>query len=132
MIIRHRILAELLEQGARSTLTIPVHKPAPPIVINQAMAASQVLNPNNPRGITSNALEIDSMRSLGINPSHALQHPGFYYYMAAKCTEMRRTRFLVAVEAEVSLSEGYGFCFHIVITTAAISTIRHNITGFRQ
>jgi hypothetical protein len=71
------------------------------------MAASQILNPNNPRGITpTNALEIDSMRSLGINPSHTLQHPGFYYYMAAKCTEMRRTRFLAALEAEVSLFEG--------------------------
>lgn len=65
------------------------------------MATSQVL-PSNARGITAtNALEVESMRSLGINPSHTLQHPGFYYYMAAKCTEMRRIRFLAAVEAEV-------------------------------
>jgi len=43
---------------------------------------------------------MESTRSLGINPSHALQHPGFYYFMAAKCTEIRRQRFLAALELE--------------------------------
>jgi trafficking protein particle complex subunit 11 len=86
------VLAELLEQGMRSDLIIPVHK---------APAAAQTSN--NLRGTAqTSALELESMRSLGINPSHALQHPGFYYYMAAKCTEMRRERFLAATEAEVS------------------------------
>ncbi|KZS99569.1 uncharacterized protein LAESUDRAFT_765393 [Laetiporus sulphureus 93-53] len=28
------------------------------------------------------------------------QHPGFYYYMAARCTERRRERFLAALDAE--------------------------------
>ena len=42
------------------------------------------------------------MKSLGINPNHALQHPGFYYYAAARCTEMRRSRFLAALETEVN------------------------------
>ncbi len=42
------------------------------------------------------------MRVLGINPNQALQHPGFYYYMAARCTERRRERFLAALESEVS------------------------------
>jgi hypothetical protein len=49
----------------------------------------------------SSALEIEAMRTMGVNPSHALQHPGYYYYMAAKCTEARRERFLAAAEAEV-------------------------------
>ncbi|KAF5372683.1 hypothetical protein D9615_009870 [Tricholomella constricta] len=82
---QHRILAELLEQGTRSTSMLPVHKP----------------NHNSGSGgLAAGTLEVESMRSLGINPSHALQHPGFYYYMAAKCTEMRRERFLTALELE--------------------------------
>lgn len=41
------------------------------------------------------------MRVLGLNPTQALQHPGFYYYTAARCTESRRARFLRALENEV-------------------------------
>ena len=88
---RHRVLAELLEQGTRSTLEIPVHKPA---LSNSNFSQSQ----QNLRA--ASGVEYGS---LGINPSHALQHPGFYYYLAARCTEMRRSRFLVAVESEVNL-----------------------------
>jgi trafficking protein particle complex subunit 11 len=90
---RHRVLAELLEQGTRSTLVIPVHKPASS---NSSLSQSQQNLKAAP------GVEYDTLRSLGINPSHALQHPGFYYYMAARCTEMRRSRFLAAVESEVN------------------------------
>ncbi|KAJ6631526.1 Gryzun, putative trafficking through golgi-domain-containing protein [Mycena sp. CBHHK59/15] len=90
---QHRILAELLEHGTQSKLVIPDHRP-----VNPALAASQRASVTVP----SNTLEIDAMRIMGINPSHALQHPGFYYYMAAKCTEARRERFLAAAEAEAS------------------------------
>lgn len=94
------------------------------------MATFQAL-PSNARGSTaSNALEVDTMRSLGVNPSHTLQHPGFYYYMAAKCTEMRRIRFLAVVEAEVRPFIPYNVSFLITCTTIAISTIRHLIAGF--
>ena len=94
---RHRILAELLEQGIRSTLTIPSHRPtAAPSATAAAVPASGA---QPPRGV----LEVDSMRTLGLNPSHALQHPGFYYYMAARCTEKRRERYLLSIEAEVSV-----------------------------
>jgi hypothetical protein len=87
---RYRILAELIDQGTRSGLLIPVHKPvAPP---NPATAATRA---------AMGVAELDALRSLGINPSHALQHSGYYYYMAAKATDMRRERFLAAVEAEV-------------------------------
>ncbi|RDB24899.1 Trafficking protein particle complex subunit 11 [Hypsizygus marmoreus] len=96
---QNRIFAELLDQGTRSTLKIPIHKPAPATTSN----AAYVQNLNNPRGSgAAGATEVDSLRLLGINPSHALQHPGFYYYMAAKCTEMRRERFLAALEMEQS------------------------------
>ncbi|KAJ6497565.1 Gryzun, putative trafficking through golgi-domain-containing protein [Mycena sanguinolenta] len=88
---QHRILAELLEHGTQSKLVIPDHRPA-----NPALVAAQKLSVNIP----SSALEIEAMRTMGINPSHALQHPGYYYYMAAKCTEARRERFLAAAEAE--------------------------------
>jgi hypothetical protein len=90
---RHRVFAELLEQGTRSTLTIPSHKPVPPPSPIHAAAAAAM-----PKGV--NALDA---ASLGLNPSHALHHPGFYYYMAARCTEMRRTRFLAAVDATVTM-----------------------------
>lgn len=89
---RHRVLAELLEHGLRSDLVLPEHKPLPP---NNNHAASQVMTR------PAVGVEYESARSLGINPSHALHHPGFYYYVAATCTELRRRRFLAAVEAEV-------------------------------
>ena len=99
---RHRVLAELLEEGTRSTLTIPSHRPSitpsTTSATSPSVAASQAPSANTLRGV--NLLDMDAMRVFGINPSQALQHPGFYYYMAARCTEMRRERFLVAVETE--------------------------------
>lgn len=89
---RHRVLAELLEHGLRSDLVLPEHRPLP---VNSNHAASQMI------ARPAVGVEYESARSLGINPSHALHHPGFYYYVAARCTELRRKRFLAAVEAEV-------------------------------
>ena len=43
---------------------------------------------------------LEAMRVLSLNPNQALQHPGFYYYMAAWCTEQRRERFLSALEGD--------------------------------
>ncbi|KAJ7503038.1 Foie gras liver health family 1-domain-containing protein [Mycena galericulata] len=90
---QHRILAELLEHGTQSKLVIPDHRP-----VNPALAASQ----RSSVAVPTSALEIEAMRTMGINPSHALQHPGYYYYMAAKCTEARRERFLATADAEAS------------------------------
>ena len=85
---RHRVFAELLEQGTRTTLKIPSAYPPPApsaaAVAAQALEASQI--------------GLDAMRVLGLNPNQALQHPGFYYYMAARCTERRRERFMLASE----------------------------------
>ena len=82
------MFAELLEQGTRTTLKIPSAYPPPApsaaAVAAQALEASQI--------------GLDAMRVLGLNPNQALQHPGFYYYMAARCTERRRERFLSAME----------------------------------
>lgn len=50
------------------------------------------------------------MRVLGLNPANALQHPGFYYYMAARATERRRTQFfavLSSVEASGTNLPGF-------------------------
>ncbi|KAG6920032.1 hypothetical protein DXG01_010100 [Tephrocybe rancida] len=101
---QHRVLAELLEQGTRSTLTIPVHRPV--TSANTNLAAS--LHNGSARA-PPGMLETETIRSLGINPSHALQHSGFYYFMAAKCTETRRERFLAALEIEVSPTPTEGF-----------------------
>ncbi|KAF5354759.1 hypothetical protein D9756_005506 [Leucocoprinus leucothites] len=100
---QNRLFAELLEQGTRTNLVIPVHKP-------QALAPS--IGTSQPSS-TQRLAGIDSdPRALGLNPSHALQHPGFYYYAAARCTEMRRMKFQIALEAEesghpISLSPGF-------------------------
>ncbi|KAG9221235.1 hypothetical protein CCMSSC00406_0008930 [Pleurotus cornucopiae] len=99
---QHRVLAELLEQGARTTLAIPVHSPAPP-PSTAALAASQLQSSVT----TIRGVEYDALRSLGLNPTHALQHPGFYYYMAAKCTELRRDKFQTALEAELTATPGF-------------------------
>ncbi|KAH8827913.1 Gryzun, putative trafficking through golgi-domain-containing protein [Flagelloscypha sp. PMI_526] len=80
---QHRILAELLEQGTRSTLVLPKHQPSP------LTTASSQSNP------------LIAARSVGINPSHALQHPGFYYYLAAKCTESRKERYEEILKADL-------------------------------
>ncbi|KAF9022277.1 hypothetical protein BDZ89DRAFT_208493 [Hymenopellis radicata] len=107
---QYRILSELMEQGTHSSLIIPSHQP-----VAFTNALNSLLSSSSPqaasRGSTP-ALEIDGLRSLGLNPSHALQHPGFYYYMAARCTEMRRERFLATLEAEATehgISSSPGF-----------------------
>ena len=47
----------------------------------------------------SGLAELDALRVLGLNPANALQHPGFYYYMAAQATERRHARFLAMLES---------------------------------
>lgn len=96
------MLAELLELGLRSTLVIPVHKSLP---INPNALISAIQPPSQR---PTNPQEQEFLRSSGSNPSHALQHPGFYYYMAARCIEMRKARFLAAMEAEVAMSCAFG------------------------
>ena len=82
-VTRYRAFAELLEHGTGLTLTLPIHKPA---LLTPAAA---------PVGPT----EVDALRALGLNPANALQHPGFYYYMAAQATERRRAQFLAMLES---------------------------------
>jgi trafficking protein particle complex subunit 11 len=77
----------------RTTLKIPTHVPTPSVREAQTPVTSRTQLP----------LEGEAMRVMGINPGIALQHPGFYYYMAARCTERRRQRYLVAADAEVRL-----------------------------
>lgn len=52
---------------------------------------------------------MDAVRTLGLNPSHALQHPGHYYYMAARCTEARRERFSVSESASQGANTPPGY-----------------------
>jgi hypothetical protein len=91
---QHRVLAELLEQGSNSSLTFPTNSP-----------------PSLTASVTSSGtpVELDAVRAFGLNPSHALQHPGHYYYMAARCTEARRERFLTSegISQGTSAAPGY-------------------------
>ncbi|KAF8633400.1 hypothetical protein AX17_004571 [Amanita inopinata Kibby_2008] len=89
---QHRVLAELLDQGTHSTLVIPPYKP---VALASTLTAFA-------RGGSASSVEADALRSLGLNPNHTLQHPGFYYYMAARCTELRHEKFLLAVDAELN------------------------------
>lgn len=93
------MFAELLEQGTRSTLNIPAHLPITTASGSSApLTASQTLR-NTTGAPGGTAIEVDAMRVLGLNPSHALQHPGFYYYMAARATEKRRERLVAMLES---------------------------------
>lgn len=75
-------------------MILPIHKPALP-----ASAPA-------PSGLA----ELDALRILGLNPANALQHPGFYYYVAAQATERRRAQFLVMLETtETSGTSHPGF-----------------------
>ncbi|KAI9441462.1 Foie gras liver health family 1-domain-containing protein [Lactarius indigo] len=80
---QHRAFAELIEQGTKSTLILPTHQPVVAI----------------PGPASSALAELDALRVLGFNPANALQHPGFYYYMAAQATERRHAQFLAIVES---------------------------------
>jgi hypothetical protein len=63
-----------------------------------------------PAPASSGLAELDAQRVLGLNPAYALQHPGFYYYMAAQATERRHARFLALLEnLEVSSANIPGF-----------------------
>ncbi|KAI0687431.1 Gryzun, putative trafficking through golgi-domain-containing protein [Cytidiella melzeri] len=89
---QHRVFAELLEQGTRSTLTIPTYLPSSTSAASTIVAQAT----DSQRSV----VELESLRTLGLNPTQALQHPGFYYFMAARCVENRRARFLDALENE--------------------------------
>lgn len=88
--VRYRVLAELIDQGLRSTLVLPSNTYKP----SKALANID-LDP-----LLQKTLNLSSSGS-GLNPIRALLHPGYYYYAAARCAELRRRRFLVALQAEV-------------------------------
>lgn len=90
---RYRILAELLDT-ASSTLTIPTYLPTFPI------------QPSTPPTQPTQPPTLEPSRPTGVNPSNALQHPGFYYYTAAMCTERRLERFNAADQEALNLSAG--------------------------
>lgn len=125
--IRHRIFAELLEHGLRNGLHIPSLAP-PPLPHALPHSASTTLTPSTSDPSASTTLKptlspatsnplaptlapgltspvagqgINAALSSGQNPTLALQHPGFYYYIAAGCSQQRLSRFKAVLEAEV-------------------------------
>ena len=74
-------------------------------------------------------LELDAVRMMGMNPSHALQHPGHYYYMAARCTEARRERFLAS---EVCPLQSHSGAAHVYRNLAGYLSEPELCTGVCQ
>jgi hypothetical protein len=85
------VLAELIDQGLRSTLVLPSHAYKP----SKTLLANIDLDP-----LLQKSQSLSSSGS-GLNPIHAMLHSGYYYYAAARCAERRRRRFLAALQAEV-------------------------------
>ncbi|KAF8511539.1 Gryzun, putative trafficking through golgi-domain-containing protein [Gautieria morchelliformis] len=92
--LRYRILAELLDMATLSTLTIPQSLPNFPI---------RPSTPPTPHQTPPQHSLIEPIRPAGVNPSSVLQHPGFYYYAAALCTQRRLEQF-TAADQEFSLA----------------------------
>jgi len=79
---QYRILAEILEIALRAGLRLP------PLLPQQVEERPQQL-----------ALEPPSMP--GLAPANTLQHPGYYYFQAARYTQERYKRFKAIEDAEV-------------------------------
>ncbi|GAB1526652.1 hypothetical protein RhiTH_009824 [Rhizoctonia solani] len=111
-----QIFAELLEHGLRSGLQI--HSLAPPPLPHTlpsqsssslGHASKPSISPSpTPAPAQSNSglsqpipgAGVNAALSSGINPALVLQHPGFYYYVAAGCSRERLMRFKTVLEAE--------------------------------
>ncbi|KAG8933795.1 hypothetical protein FRC00_012791, partial [Tulasnella sp. 408] len=99
---QYRILAELLELAVRAGYKLPTPT-IPPSLPGGRPTGTGSPAPN----------QQNDPRALGINPSHALQHPGYFYYLSATCTLQRYERFITALHQEErqpgSLSQSPGF-----------------------
>lgn len=84
--LRHRILAELVELALAHHLILPIYLPDVPIY--------SVLQAVQQPTIHQQSSELQ--RPSGMNPCNILQHPGFYYYAAAICTQRRLEQFIKA------------------------------------
>ena len=80
---QYRILAEILEIALRAGLRLPPLLP-------------QQVEERTPQQL---ALEPPSMP--GLAPANTLQHPGYYYFQAARYTQERYKRFKAIEDAEV-------------------------------
>jgi len=76
---QYRIFGDVLEIATRSGFTIPDPATISHNTTSSDFRFSMSYNPN---------------LGSGINPTMVLQHPGFYYHMAAKCNSLRRKNFL--------------------------------------
>ncbi|KAG9084046.1 hypothetical protein FS749_005537, partial [Ceratobasidium sp. UAMH 11750] len=99
---QHRIFAELFEHGLRNGLRIPSLAPSSPppaltpvpVVVDPSASVTGLPQPTPDPGA--------NVASSGHNPSLSLQHPGFYYYIAAGCSVQRLARFKAVLEAEIA------------------------------
>ncbi|CAG8557135.1 1723_t:CDS:10 [Racocetra persica] len=86
---QYRVFGDVLEIATRSGFIIP----DPTTIFHTTSSADYRF------GGTSNS----PMAGAGVNPTMVLQHPGFYYHLAAQCNSVRRKKFL-AVEKIIQAS----------------------------
>ncbi|KAF0525068.1 Gryzun, putative trafficking through golgi-domain-containing protein [Gigaspora margarita] len=86
---QYRVFADILDIATRSGFIIP----DPTTVFHTTSSADYRF------GSSSNS----PMAGSGINPTMVLQHPGFYFHLAAQCNSVRRKK-LLAVEKIIQAS----------------------------
>ncbi|KAG2200136.1 hypothetical protein INT47_012417 [Mucor saturninus] len=87
---QYRIFADVIDAAIHAGYKVPV--PTAYLTSASGTPGSPLLG-NAPGGITS---------SSGCNPGAILQHPGFYYHLAAMCCAERRRRFLELERADAT------------------------------
>ena len=85
----YRIFGELVELALRAGYKLPI--PAIPTSRDGAIIST----------VTSGTTPPLEPKTLGTSPANVLQHPGYYFYTAANCTQRRYDRFLSVLEQEV-------------------------------
>lgn len=92
------VLGELAVEGTSHGLVIPIHRPRLPTTGTSTGAAprgqGQPIPAMQAMGITVGG-GVGSIGAMGgLNPTHALMHPGWYYLLAAECAERKVGRFV--------------------------------------
>ncbi|KAJ4483560.1 Gryzun, putative trafficking through golgi-domain-containing protein [Lentinula aciculospora] len=108
------VFAEMLVEGTRArgppsalippNLVIPIHRPRlPPPSTSSVPGVSGKQSPSSSPSPELLLLQTTGAAP-GVNPAHALMHPGWYYFLAAECAERKVGRFVDGIRNGVELN----------------------------